>query len=106
MEEVFNGILKEITRDRPQVHLGNMMRSPALALENKVFAFYHQQSMVFKLDQQAPFYKEKFPGADYLSPFKNRPPMKGWVVVPADYQHHWKSLAEEAHTNLVSLTRR
>ncbi len=106
MEEVFNGILQEITRDYPHVHLGNMMRSPALALENKVFAFYHRQSMVFKLDEHALFYKEKFSGAGYLSPFKNKPPMKGWVVVPADYQHHWKSLAVEAYTNLVNLTKR
>jgi hypothetical protein len=31
-----------------------------------------------------------------LSPFRNKPPMRGWIRVPAVQSDRWSDLAEEA----------
>ena len=76
------------------------MRAPALIHGDKVFAFFHKDQMVFKLGDQTSLYLEKYPGSSFLNPFKNKPPLKGWLVVPGDYQRHWKSLTEMAYENI------
>ena len=56
--------------------------------------------MVFKLDQQAEQTRHQYPGSDYLNPFKNKPPMKGWLVVPSEFQQSWYQLAQQAYENI------
>ena len=94
-ERLFDLIAQKLaTLER--VSVGKMMRSPAIKVKGKVFAFYHQGAMFFKLDEQTDLYKAKFPGSDYLSPFKKKPPMKGWLKVPVEFSDQWESLAVEA----------
>ena len=102
MEKLFQEIKNELTQGYAQVKPGNMMRSPAICYSSKVFCFYHNSQMCFKLDKQAPHFKDQFPGSTYLIPFKNKPPMKGWLMVPQEYQNHWKELANHALSHLMN----
>ncbi len=102
MEEVFNNIMQKMLKENQGVNAGNMMRSPAICFQSKVFAFYYNEQMVFKLDQKAPSTMHDYPGSQFLNPFKNKPPMKGWLVVPSQYQQQWYQLAEEAYENIKS----
>lgn len=94
-EALFYRIAEKLTA-RDEVSLGKMMRSPAIKVKGKVFAFFHQNTMIFKLDRQTALYKARYPGSDYLSPFKNKLPMKGWLNVPSAFSDDWESLAVEA----------
>ncbi len=105
MEDHFNQIAKELIQEYDRVTPGNMMRSPALSFQKKVFAFYWNKQMVFKLDHQAGLQMENFPGSSFLNPFKNKPPMKGWLVVPATHHKDWKLLTEMAYENICSVTK-
>jgi len=106
MEAIFNNILEQLQSEDQHVSLGNMMRSPAIRYQSKVFAFYYQEQMVFKLDHAAPAGLTEYPGSEFLNPFKNKPPMKGWLVVPSTYQQNWPKLAQEAYLNIRSLTKK
>lgn len=100
MGDQFQSIVEEMTREYPEVSTGNMMSSPALTHKKKVFAFYYNHQMVFKLGEHTVTHMEKYPGSSFLSPFKRKPPMKGWLVVPSDYAGAWKALAETAFENI------
>lgn len=101
MYQWFEQIQNELETSYQGVASGNMMRSPAITYRSKVFAFFHQDEMGFKLGEKAPEFIKMYPGSRYLNPFKNRPPMKGWLVVPAEYQKEWKVLAEAAYQNMA-----
>jgi hypothetical protein len=103
MEQEFNSILQKMQSEDSEVSAGNMMRSPAISFRSKVFAFYYQEQMVFKLDAKAPSTRLEFPGSEFLNPFKNKPPMKGWLVIPARHHHQWSQLAQEAYENIKSM---
>ncbi len=83
------------------VTAGNMMRSPAITYRSKVFAFFHENEMGFKLDHKAGDFIEKYPNSRFLNPFKNKPPMKGWLVVPGEYHNDWASLTLAAYQNMA-----
>lgn len=75
---------------------GKMMSSPGLKCKGKVFAFYHKEQMGFKLGKD--FDPEAF-GIDtwsYLSPFKQKPPMKAWFLIPFSEKEQWEKLANLA----------
>lgn len=105
MEKIFYEIADQMISEYPQVAMGVMMRSPAITFRSKVFAFYYNKAMIFKLDGATESYLEKYTGSSYLSPFKNKPPMKGWLVVPSEFNQAWKLLAMEAHQNISILTK-
>jgi hypothetical protein len=73
-----------------------MMSSPGLKYNNKVFAFYHKGNMGFRLGPQfsPPQHGIKF--AKPLSPFKTKPPLKGWYVIDQIEKDLWPVLAEMA----------
>ena len=58
--------------------------------------------MVFRLG------KEYNPGEDslekfsLLNPFKSKPPLSGWFVIPADYQMKWEHLSKKALKKIKS----
>ncbi len=106
MEGVFNNILEQMQSEDQHVSVGNMMRSPAICYHSKVFAFYYQEQMVFKLDEKAPAGLVEYPGSEFLNPFKNKPPMKGWLVVPSTYEQNWPQLAQEAYLNIKSIIKK
>jgi len=99
LEKEFEVIVQELTQMFDGVTRGKMMHSPGIKSNNKVFAFYHQQAMTFKLGKRTDSYLLQYPESTYLSPFKSKPPMKGWLVVPAKYAQAWKALAKEALAN-------
>jgi len=75
---------------------GKMMSSEAIRCNDKVFAFFHNEMMTFKLgsgfDPSDMGIDEWFP----LSPFKTKPPLKGWYMIPEEYMDKWPQLAEMA----------
>ena len=99
MEEstvLFNNIIDNLSSQYPEVTSGKMMSSPGIKYRNKVFAFYHANHMVFRLGKDFIPEEEGISTFNYLSPFKNKPPMKGWVEIPFVYHKKWPDLAEMA----------
>lgn len=78
------------------VAVGKMMSSPAIQCKGKVFAFFHNEKMTFKLGKD--FDPDSYGLMDwgYLSPFKNKPPMTAWVIVPFEEKEKWEALTEMA----------
>ena len=101
MQDYFEKIQNEMEAVYSGVAAGNMMHSPAITYRSKVFAFFYANEMAFKLDQKAADYMEKYPGSRFLNPFKNKPPMKGWLILPLEYHKDWTSLAVAAYENMV-----
>ncbi len=91
---IFNRIVEQITIEE-DVILGKMMSLPGLKYNNKVFAFYHKGNMVFKLISSKLLDDL---GVEYelLSPFKIKPPLKGWFVVNSIFVNSWELLTKEA----------
>ena len=94
-EEIFWQIVSKLTAENDQLVEGKMMSSPALKLNNKVIAFYHKDAMTFKFEKETELYKSQYPGSSYLSPFKNKPPMKGWLAIPQEFKEDWSRLTRE-----------
>lgn len=91
----FDRITKLLSTE-PDVATGKMMSSEAIKCNGKVFAFFHKDMMTFKLgtdfDPMDHEIEEWYP----LSPFKTKPPLKGWFMVPENYMDKWPKLAELA----------
>ena len=95
-EEKFNQIVKKMESENKDVHLGKMMSSPGLKVNDKVFAFYHKETMGFRLGKE--FDAEKFglKTARWLSPFKTKPPLKAWYIIDFEEEGFWEELADMA----------
>lgn len=78
------------------VAIGKMMSSPAIKCKGKVFTFFHQDQMTFKLGKDFEPEEEGIQGCTYLSPFKNKPPMRAWINVPYEEKDQWENLARRA----------
>ena len=89
--------LYEFIRDRlckeDGVVIGKMMSSPAVKFKGKVFTFFHNEKMTFKLGKYFQHEEEGLQGCTYLSPFKNKPPMRAWINVPYEEKERWEALA-------------
>jgi len=97
-EQTFERIATSIFEKYEEATSGNMMRSPAIKWNGAVIAFFHKDSMTFKLGKEADFYMHKYVGSSYLSPFKNKPPMKSWLSVPGEFANEWKGIMEACIT--------
>lgn len=95
-EAIFEEISKRFLENFPEVEAGKMMRAPALKVKGKVFCFFHEEKMGFKLGKETDISREELAEAEYLSPFKNKPPMKNWFILPFVSLEQWENLAEEA----------
>jgi hypothetical protein len=80
-EKQFNSIVSKITSLDQDVNLGKMMSSPGLKYKDKVFAFYHKETMGFRLGPDFNPDKIGLKNAKPLSPFKKKPPLKGWFII-------------------------
>lgn len=78
------------------VAIGKMMSAPAVKYKGKVFTFFHNEQMTFKLGKDFEPAEQGLQGCSYLSPFKNKPPMRAWVIVPWSEKDRWESLAQLA----------
>jgi hypothetical protein len=75
---------------------GKMMTAPAIKSKGKVFAFFYEEEMTFKLGKD--FEPDAFglENWSYLSPFKNKPPMTAWFAVPFSQKEVWEELTQMA----------
>ncbi len=78
------------------VVIGKMMSSPAVKYKGKVFTFFHNEKMTFKLGKNFEPEEEGLQGCTYLNPFKNKPPMRAWIIVPYEEKDRWEDLAHLA----------
>ena len=95
LPELFNSIAEKLSRD-PDVHLGKMMSAPGLKFKDKVFAFFHKNSMGFRLGPNFNPEKMGISNAKPLSPFKKKPPLKGWFIIEHYESDDWELLSELA----------
>jgi hypothetical protein len=78
------------------------MSSPAIKYRSKVFAFYYDSAMVFKLGRD---FKPEILGVHHyapLAPFKTKPPMLDWFVVHSADAPRWEALAHRALSRMRS----
>ncbi len=94
-EKNFEYLEKKFTNG-PDVTSGQMMSSPGLKYRNKVFAFYHKEKMGFRLGPNFDPDKMGVKNAEPLSPFKTKPPLKGWFMISKDQDDLWEPLTEMA----------
>ncbi len=78
------------------VHPGKMMNSPGLKFKDKVFAFYKNETTGFLLSPNFNPEKMDLIHAKPLSPFKKKPPLKGWFIIEKFDSNTWDTLAETA----------
>jgi hypothetical protein len=92
----FEYILQNLESNYTDVSAGPMMSSPGIKYKGKVFAFYHEEAMTFKLGKS--FVPEDYgiTDWDWLSPFTNKPPMKAWFIISAQHRQQWEELAAYA----------
>lgn len=95
-EEQYYAIANKFTSKDEEVHHGKMMHSPGLKCRDMVFAFYHKEAMGFRLGPNFNAEKMGVPNAKPLSPFKTKPPLKGWFVIEKHEMDAWDMLAELA----------
>lgn len=75
---------------------GKMMSSPALSSKGKVFVFFGKGGMGFRLGPQSDPKALGIRNPKPLSPFKTKPPLKGWWIVDQDEASIWEKLAERS----------
>lgn len=95
-EHRFRSIAERLIHENSAVALGKRMSSPGIQYQGKVFAFFYNKKMVFKLGRD--FQPESLGIHHYslLAPFKTKPPMVDWFEIPAAEEHRWEELARYA----------
>jgi len=78
------------------ISLSRMMSSPGLKYKDKVFAFYYNNAMVFKLGKEYDPASDGITDYSVLNPFKNKPPLAGWFIIPIEFKMKWFSLSTKA----------
>lgn len=96
-EKHFEFICTTLT-SKQGVERGNMMSSPGLKYNKKVFAFLHKGKMGFRLGPNFDATKWGLKDAQPLSPFKTKPPLKGWLMIDQKEMDFWEPLADMALT--------
>jgi len=94
-QDLFETIVQEFIKEDKALN-GKMMSAPALKAKGKVFAFFHKEEMTFKLGKDFDPEAYGLLNWSYLSPFKNKPPMKAWFAVPFSQKETWKDLTQLA----------
>lgn len=95
-EAKFKSVCESLCGAETGVSEGPMMSSPGLKFKNKVFAFYYNDEMVFRLGKGYHIEQHGISEFTHLSPFKNKPPMAGWFCIDEKYSQVWETLAYEA----------
>lgn len=92
----FETLAEELIKQHEHITFGKMMSSPAITYKGKVFAFYHNEGMVFRLGREFDIQAHDIQNYTHLSPFKTKPPMRDWFCISADHADKWSQLAQEA----------
>ena len=105
LEAHFMALVNKFSSSDPDIILGKMMSSPGLKYRDKVFAFFHKEEMGFRLGPGFDPVKFGLLQARPLSPFKTKPPLKGWFIVGAEEQRFWETLTIMALDFTISITK-
>jgi len=82
---------------------GQMFGKACLKFNNKAFAAFYQEEMVFKLGhEEVMLLLEKYPGSQKWDPSGKKRPMKDWLQVPFEFKEDWSQLASQALDYLKS----
>ncbi len=79
------------------------MNSPGIKYKDKVFAFFHNDEMIFRLGKDFDPHKFGLREVKLLNPFKNKGPLKGWFVVNRFEKEKWEDLTRKAFEYAKSL---
>jgi len=90
-EALFQKIAEGLIAGEEGVDRGKMMSAPGIRYRGKVFAFFHEDKMTFKLGKDFDPEANNIKQFSLLNPFKNKPPMKAWFIIPEPA--HWERLA-------------
>ena len=100
-EQYFLDVKESFLNQNKEAEDAKMMSAPGVGFGTKVFAFYFRDAMIFKLGKDFVPQDEGISNWDYLNPFKNKPPMKAWFVIPFEGgKQYWKRLCEKAFENI------
>jgi hypothetical protein len=99
-EKLFNQIVEKYTHEYKNVTLGKMMSSPALKYNNKVFVFFYEQQMIFKLGEEFDPGSFGLSNVKLLNPFKTKGPLRGWFVVGYNNHSEWDKLTKLAYEKM------
>jgi hypothetical protein len=95
-EARFEAIRDRLCTSEKEVEPGPMMSAPGIRYRNKVFAFFYNESMCFRLGKAYDPDAEGLDEWEPLNPFKKKPPLAGWFVVPHTQARRWNELADQA----------
>ncbi len=97
-QEIYERLFDQLIEENSDVDPGVMMREPALKCKGKVILFYYADAnaMCFKLGKEYAIEGHGITDYEFLSPFKNKPPMYAWFMVGDQDQSLWEELAHVA----------
>jgi|GEM_PF-199540 len=91
-EKLFDKIADRYAADYTDVARGPMMSSPGLRYKDKNFAFFHKNEMIFKLGKTFNAKANGIKKVKHLSPFKTKPPLTAWYIIPSSQKDLWEIL--------------
>lgn len=96
-ETKFMSLVNKLSSADEDVYLGKMMSAPGLKYKDKVFAFFTKdEAMGFRLGTDFNLEKAGVQKHRPLSPFKKKPPLKGWFIIDKEESDTWDELTEHA----------
>ena len=95
-ENRFFEIASILSGEDQKITLGNMMSSPGIKYKNKVIAFYHKDEMIFRVGKGADLVKLGIRKPKFLSPFRSKPPMTGWICLSYSERNKWEKISRIA----------
>lgn len=95
-EKIFEKIADQLVETEQGVERGPMMSAPGIKYKGKVFAFFYKGEMTFKLGKDFNPAANNITSFSYLSPFKNKAPMKAWFQIPVELSDRWEELSKLA----------
>lgn len=93
-ENKYNQLVEKLTASDKNISAGKMMSSPGIKYKDKVFAFFNKEAMGFRLGNDFDIVGFGVSNPKPLSPFKSKPPLKGWWILDYEEHKHWPQLAE------------
>lgn len=101
-EEKFYQIFDLLSKKEPDISIGKMMSSPGIKYKSKVIAFYHDDEMIFRIGKRIDLTKHGIKNPRYLSPFKSKSSMTGWICLSFSYEKRWDEFAATAIDLMIS----
>ncbi len=101
-EKKFYQILKSLSRSEKEVSLGKMMSAPGIVYDKRVFAFYWKEQMGFRAGREFDPDTLSIKKWENLNPYKNKPPMLDWFILPFSESPSWSKLARISLKRMIN----